>query len=272
MASPFPGLMTDIRPERIDFTVKAANKRDFLITKHNGDNTMEELLAIVAETEAENEGELVEALKSANVEDEAIEVAKTIARLSNAYSDELPMDVVAKSLGVELSDNDEETEEEITKSDLDKLPDALREKVASLKKTATEYEDRISSLEQAVEKSAREKLLDAYIAKAEKLDKIPGATDEIAERLLTIHENLGEDAATELYEKFAAANEAVDSSAFGEVGSSNAGGGSDAYDRIEKAAKSIEAEEDVPFHKALDLATRRNPELAREYEREMQSR
>jgi len=272
MASPYPGLMKDIKPVRIDFTVKAANKRDFLITKHNGDNTMEELLAIVAETEAENEAELVESLKSSGVEDDAIEVMKTIARLTNAYSDKLDPELVAKSLGLEIKSEDEDNEEEITKSDLDKLPDSLREKVVSLQKTADEYEDRIASLEESVEKSAREKLLESYVAKAEKLDKIPGSADEIAERLLTIHENLGEDAATELYEKFAAANEAAGNAAFDEVGSGNSGAGGNAYAKIEKAAKEIETEEEVSFSRALDIAMQRNPEIAEEYRREINSR
>lgn len=278
MTSPFPGKLENIRTNRVDFTKKAANKWEFLITKNQEDIPMDERIEeILKNTSAENEEELETELEEAGASEEVISVVKSIARLRSAYADEVDGEVIAKALDVEFdsgSDSDDDDDEPITKSELDKLPEDIRKSVETLKEDRDELQKSVEELRDDLAERDREDRRDTWVEKASGLDNLPQNADEIGERLFKIAENLGDDEAEETLEALRSANEQVSESAeiMKEHGSDAVGTvSSDAYEKVQKRADRLVEEQGMKRSKAERQVMKNNPDLAREYRREINS-
>ena len=98
-----------------------------------------------------------------------------------------------------------------------------------------------------------------------------GAIDKNVGVLETLADAVGEDSETFrdfVTQQRALAEQVRKSGLFTEIGSSQSGGTTSAWDRIEVEAHKIAADEKVTFAKAVDLVTQRNPTLYAEYRTE----
>lgn len=226
---------------------------------------MEELLRIVNEIEAQNEGELVEALKAAEISDETIEVAKTVARLISAHSENFGPDqfeLIGKSLGFV----EEESGEEITKSELEKLPASLRKKVEGLQKELDDNAEVVKGLVDRLDKKEADERRQSFVEKVEGIELgIP--TEELADLVKSVADN-NEEAADKLVTALKSASALAEGSEiFTEEGSSGEGTATDdAYGQIRKIALAKqEADSSLTYPKALESAMAENPELKKAY-------
>lgn len=243
--SPKPGKLEDLVVEEVTLTKAGAIERDFLVrkTQESRMEDFEELLQVVNEIEADNEDELEKALKEADVSEKGVRVAKTIARLRNGYADEVPSEVLAKALGLEIekddADEDEEDDAPLSKSDIERVDDPdLRER---LEKTREEVSDLRKTVEYFREKEARGE----WVSKAEDLDHLSRSAEDLGQMLRDVEKNQGDDAADELFKTLKAANEAAsEADLFKEVGSSGPGFMGDAEEELEKRAADLVADGD----------------------------
>lgn len=276
--SPSEGYMYGIRTRELTLTRKAANQREFLLYKSEDKPMNEELIQIIQDIEADNEQELREALKGADVSDEAIDAAVAIGRLRSAHADEISGEAIAKALGVELTvekaDEEEEDEDEpISKSDLEALDPEIRDKVESLVEKSREREERVEKLEERLNERDRERRLEQWTAKAEEIENLSVDADDLAERLLKIEDNLGTDDAESVLESLRSADQMAKSELFEERGSSLGGSrSSDAYEEaVAKAESLMEQDPDLSRPQALDRVFKANRDLAKRYYDEMHS-
>lgn len=270
MSSPMQGFMSEIRPSRVSLVKRPANKREFLLIKSE-EMTMDEIFRIISETEADNEGALVEALKAAEKDEKTIEAALAIARVFNAYSEDITkadFDIIQKSLGFEVEKTVEETEE-ITKSDLEALPEAVRAKVEKLQSEAEATNERIAEIEKALSEKDEAEVLASWKEKVADLDQVAKSADELAAIVKGVADTSGDEAAEALIEALRSAS-ATKSEDFEEDGSSAPGdeGNEDAYELAKAKAQQIVDAEGVSFYKAMTLVTERHPELANRYSKE----
>jgi hypothetical protein len=257
--------MSEIRPSRVSLVKRPANKREFLLIK--SEDEMDEIFRIISETEADCEATLVEALKAAEKDEKTIEAALAIARVFDAYSEDITkadFDVIQKSLGFEV-EKAEETEE-ITKSDLDALPETVRAKVEKLQSDAEAASSRMSEIEKALSEKAEAERLASWKERVSGLDNVAKSADELAQIVKDVADTSGDEAAEAVIEALRSAN-STKSEDFVEDGSSAPGdeGNEDAYELAKAKAKAIVDAEGVSFYKAMQMVTERNPELANRY-------
>lgn len=243
-----------------------ANEREFLLLKSE-ENTMEELLRIVSETEAANESDMIEALKSRGYDDNAIKAVATAARVLSAYSDEVDAEgfqELAKSLGFA---EEKAPEEKITKSDLERLDPVARRKVAELMKAREKDEERLVALEDRISKTESAERVSMFKSQVEDVVLPDIDTDELAESLKSLGDSAGDEIADKLSKAINAASTAYKSSElFKEIGSGADGGAEDdPYTKLESIANEIVKNDNVSFGVALDTAFERNSELAASY-------
>jgi len=286
MTSPFPGYTYNIKPRRVDFTKKAANKWEFLVTKNQEGISMDErILEILRETEADNEDDLLKALNSEGVSDEVIEVCKSIARLRSAFSDEVDGEFIAKALNVELQQSEPQqeidpNEVEITKSDLEGLSREVRAKVEAisesrdeLRKSVQDLSERTETLEKTLADKAAREVRATWERRVNELDNVSIEKSDLIDRMVQLEDSLGPDAANDHFETLRSADELAKQASVmtSEIGTSLPGNAGDAYDSLEAEAREIQKSQDISFADALDRAARDNPELAREYYEELRS-
>lgn len=270
MSSPMQGFMSEIRPSRVSLVKRPANKREYLLIKSE-EMTMDEIFRIISETEADNESALVEALKAAEKDEKTIEAALAIARVFDAYSEDITkadFDIIQKSLGFEVEKTVEETEE-ITKSDLEALPEAVRAKVEKLQSEAESTNERIAEIEKALSEKDEAEVLASWKEKVADLDNVAKSADELAAIAKGVANSSGDEAAEAFIEALRSAN-STKSEDFEEDGSSAPGdeGNEDAYELAKAKAQQIVDAEGVSFYKAMTLVAERNPELANRYSKE----
>lgn len=274
MTSPIEGFMSNIKPKEVSFVKKPANKKEFLLTKAQHGDNMDELIQVVLETEAENEEELVKALESQGLSEKTIEALKGVARLTGAYSDEIDTDAFqafAKAIGYELPVEKSEEEEEpvITKSDLEGLSEDVREKILAMEKNRKESDARMKKLEETLEKREEERRLNEFVGKCEDLDSL-GKAEELGAILKSVADNAGDEQAESVLEAFRSVHKIAENpDLFRETGSSRPGviSGS-ASEEIEKQANELVKSENISIGKAWDKVLRDNPELTRRYSNE----
>jgi hypothetical protein len=259
------GFMSDIRPSRVSLVKRPANKREYLLIK--SEDQMDEIFRIISETEAEGEAVLVEALKAAGKDEKTIEAALAVARVFSAYSEDISkpdFDIIAKSLGFETPTKEEESEE-ITKGDLDALPEAIRTKVEKLQTDLETTNTRLGEIETSLsEKNEAEKLAE-WKEKVSGLDNVAKTADELAAIAKDVADTSGDKAAEAFIEALRSAN-STKSEDFEEDGSSAPGdAGGDPYEEAKSRAEQIAKEENVTFYQAMKLVQERDAELAKRY-------
>jgi hypothetical protein len=270
MSSPMQGFMSEIRPSRVSLVKRPANKREYLLIK--SEDEMDEIFRIISETEAENETELVEALKAADKDEKTIEAALAVARVFSAYSEDITkpdFEMIAKSLGFETAEKEDETEE-ITKSDLEALPEAIRNKVEKLQSESEATNERLTEIEKSLSDQDEVTKLAEWKEKVSDLDNVAKSADELAVIAKGVADSSGDEAAEAFIEALRSAN-STKSEDFEEDGSSAPGDESneDAYELAKAKAEKIVEAENVTFHKAMQLVAERHPELANRYSEEL---
>jgi hypothetical protein len=228
---------------------------------------MEELLRIVSETEAANEPDMIEALKSRGYDENAIKAVATAARVLSAYSDDIDVEgfqELAKSLGFA---EEKVSEEKITKSDLERLDPVARRKVAELLKAREQDEERMTALEDRIGKAENAERLSLFKSQVEEIVLPDVNNDELAESLKSLGDAAGDEIADKLSKALTAISNAYKSSeVFKEIGSGADGGADDdPYTKLESIANEIVKNDNVSFGVALDTAFERNQELAASY-------
>jgi len=277
--------MFDVRPKRVSLVKRPANKREFLVTKHQEDSPMDEVIQVITETQAENEESLVEALKSADKDAGTTQAAVAVSRILAAFRDsftESDLDEIAKSLSfktvedeVSTEKEEEEVEEEVAEEEVVEEAPADAEPVAVeavkdeaeevVEEPVKEVNEDLETLKAEVEELKQERALAKYREMVSDLS-LTRTPHEIAPILKAVAESAGEEALEETLEMLRAASN-VAKIAFEEVGSAAPGRvyNADAWGRIDEEAKSIMKSEGVAYHKAVELVVDRNPELGREY-------
>ena len=95
MGTPNINILTELETAKVSLVKRGANlKPRFPITKSEGIVMNKEVLKAILEVEAENEGKITEVFK--NLSDKGTEAVTGALRLINAYTDELPEDLLPK--------------------------------------------------------------------------------------------------------------------------------------------------------------------------------
>lgn len=222
----------------------------------------EKLLRSVEAVEASNESQIREVLKNEGVTDEGVAVAQLVSRLFAAFSDEITPELLTKAVGVEV-----EEEEEVSKSDLEALPVAVRNRIEKALDERRELEKKVDELSDSFRKSEDERRLDSFVEKASAFGSLNKTAEEVGKVLKSVADAAGEDAAQEVVDLLTAANE-VASKAEEDVLKSHGSAGSGPSDEIaktEELARNIQKEQDISFSDALARVFDEHPELEKAY-------
>lgn len=267
MTSPMKGFMSNIRAFEVSLVKRPANERDFLLTKHNGENSnMDELIQIVQETEAENEEQLVEALKSRGLSDKTIEAVKSIVRLASAYAEDIDVDTfkaVGETLGFSFDSTKANNEPVISKSELKDLPPETQEKIKSLVEKSEEDRQSIDELRTRLDKSEDDAVLKGYVDTCREFKNLPQSAEDLGAMVKSLADADGD--AKALLETLRSTDEvAQNADLLGEIGSNRALSG-DAIDQVEKLASELAQKDNIDMGRARDKVLRGNKELAGRY-------
>lgn len=254
--SPKPGEMTGIEPFEVSHVSRPANKRDYLFTKSEKEDTMENLVSVAKTVELNNEPHLRQTLKSAGVEGDALEAAIMITRLAQAF-DEVDL---ASALGVEATTTPaDEPATEIDKSD---LPDQVRKYMSDL-------EGQVNGLTKAIAEQRDRERISKFRSDLSDLSHL-GDTNKIADLVKSV-DDIDEDVATQLVEVLRSANEVAGNGAgdlYKSVGS--AGDGASVPSSIDAANEELDrrardfmskSEDDITLTKAYEQVLTNDPEL-----------
>jgi hypothetical protein len=294
-------VLTDLDTLGVSLVRRGANKRRVALTKsEEGMKDAEEILKAVLEMETDDEDKIEEVFKA--LSPKGVNAVKGAMRLLNAFKEELPKDVMsglsklagfaapAKAEGEgydfppkKKQENAEEEDEAKMKKTLENVPEELRDTLQELWKSHDEglqeqikkSEERADKAETQVTELAKtvtilrdDALRKEMIEKAENSYGALGSPEEIGGLLKDLH-GAGGELAEKIEKLLGQANERVAKSALlDELGRS--GGGEtahNAWDKIEKAAKSIveKSEEPLSQAEAVDMVIRKQPELYNEY-------
>lgn len=211
---PVINMLTNVQTAEVSLVRRGANNKRFALTKSEDlmpKNVIAALLTTVLATEAEGEDQLIATLKSANTDDEAIEIAVANFRMQTGFKDKLTKEqfaVVAKAAGLDIgkAGHREEDEEEDPKKpgffrNGKKMPTAKSHTPADMPvEMRKAFDDQSAALE-AVRKEAadskaevtalrKEGELKGYIAKCvEKYSHVPGeSTEDMGDMLQKAYE------------------------------------------------------------------------------------
>jgi len=270
--------LQELEVVEVSFVDLPANKRQFLLTKSDGGNTVEELLALVLETDLENEADIDAALAETELDEQGQQALKGALKLLNAHRENLTEDVVKNLLTkagfvAKEETNTEPTEEALLKEDgtlnLETVPEALRPAIQALWEGQQEAQVTKSELEKTLKAERTKVRKEALIKKAADL-KLPGASnDEIAEMLMKAEDELPDE--FPILDKVLAAVSALikGSPKLEELGNGSDSEGQSAYDRaVSKARKLMESDASLTLPNAVDTVFKADRELAEQHRQE----
>ncbi|KPK43086.1 MAG: hypothetical protein AMJ65_06850 [Phycisphaerae bacterium SG8_4] len=239
---------------------------------------MEELLALILETDLENEDEIDQALAETNLDDQSQQALKGAIKLLNAHRENLTPEVVKSLLtkagfAVEETPPAEPEPEVLYKEDgtlnLDGVPEQLRPAIQALwegKQTAEEMKD---DLEKTL-KAERNELRKKEVVRKVKEWKVPGAsTDELADLMMKAEDEMPEESA--ILEKVLASvsNLIKNAETMKEIGTGNESEPDSDYDRaVKKARKLMDIDPAMSLGVAIDTVFQADRELAEEHQKE----
>jgi len=270
--------LQELEVVEVSFVDLPANRRKFLVTKSDGGNPVEELLALILETDLENEDEIDQALAETNLDDQSQQALKGAIKLLNAHRENLTPEVVKSLLtkagfAVEETPPAEPEPEVLYKEDgtlnLDGVPEQLRPAIQALwegKQTAEEMKD---DLEKTL-KAERNELRKKEVVRKVKEWKVPGAsTDELADLMMKAEDEMPEESA--ILEKVLASvsNLIKNAETLKEIGTGNESEPDSAYDRaVKKARKLMDIDPAMSLGVAIDTVFQADRELAEEHQKE----
>jgi hypothetical protein len=252
---------------------RGANARRFAVTK-GMDMDFNEVMQTVLATEAEGEKTLVQTLKTAGLEDDAVQVAVAQYRLQHGFKDKVTKEAfaeVAKAAGYDAP----KKAEPVKKSEPDRstkpagMPPEM-EAVWKAQQTAidkaNERADKVEAELEAVRKSALRK---DYVAKCEReFAHVPGMTaEQMADMLMQAH-SVSKEFGESLEKQWAETAQVVKKSALlGSAGSRGQSQGGSAWDKMQGLAKELvqKSAGELSEAKALDTIMQQRPDLYQEY-------
>lgn len=290
-----PSQLIDIEVDEVSLVDKAANKRKFLLKKAETPNVEElsmneEILKAANEVELDNESDVTEAVKKAELSEKGTEAAKFVLQILKAANEDLPKEFYAELVtlaGGELPVKEVEVEKIVEvekKSDEDKLAD-LEKKAKSIELSDEDRETLVKSLAEAKvakelaetiqkdlqkEKDLRKEA--EFVQTAEKeFSNLPTEATKLGVILKKASEALGDEDYQEIHRLLKAADEAVASRKdFENVGNSMTTG-SGAYEKMVTAAKELisKSDKDMTLSEAITKVAVQNPSLYEEYRQEV---
>jgi len=254
---------------------RGANARRFAVTK-GMDMDLQEVLQTVLATEAEGEKALAQTLKSAGLEDDAVQVAVAQYRLQHGFKDKVSKEAfaaVTKAAGYEA---EPPKTEPVKKSEPSRssTPAGMPPEMEAVWKSqqeaitkANERSDQLAGELAAVRKDAQRK---EYVAKCEReFAHVPGMNaEQMADMLMQAHA-VSKEFGESLEKQWSETAEVVKKSAL--LGTTGArgptGSGGSAWDKMQGMAKELvqKSAGEVSQSKALDIVMQQNPDLYQEY-------
>ena len=245
---------------------------------------MEELLALILESEAENESDIDTVLAEYELPDDTSAAMRGVFRLMNAYRDTLTPEIV-KSLVVKAGymteeqpaeaepvEKDEDVDDPMSAIikadgtlDLSDVPDAVRPALERLWRERNDVEVEKAEIQKALEAERVEKRRSEFVTKAEDLG-LPGEPAKVAELMMKV-EDADPDLYVEVENLFKGLSEIVKTSPIfheeGHPGDDDVAG--DAYTEARKRAQKIVAEQGISETQAIDLVFKNDRELAKRH-------
>jgi hypothetical protein len=266
--SPVPGFMSDIRGYEVTMTRKAANKREYLLTKSDGSFTMDfsEIIRAVEAITAPNESEIESVAAANGATETGVSVAKTIARLLHAYSDEINAEVISKSFGSAPVEAVEA--ETITKSDLDVVPAAVRSKIEKAIEENSVLKSRVDELASSFKDAFEAKRTNEFVAKAASFDGLAISAEELGSVFKSIADAAGEDVLNTVLSVLSSANTIAKTGEGAILESHGTAAEGEAIDEVAKTeamAREIAKSDDISFSDALLRVLKDNPGLEKAY-------
>lgn len=278
--------LEDLEVAEVSLVDMPANKRRFLLTKNQGDASVDELIALILETEAENEAELDAVLAEKNLPDDTIAALRGTFRLLNAHreniTEELIKELLIKSGYVtdEVEVEDEIVEPEVTEVevedtddplaaitkadgtiDLDNVPEAIRPALERLWQERHDADEEREALQKTLNDERQEKRTAEFITKAQGY-KLPNTDAEMVADLLMKAEDENPDTYAKLQTWLKSLSEVVGKSEiFNEIGhSGDENSGDSAYETAQKRAASKGVSVDEVLKEDRDLSAQYSDE------------
>lgn len=286
--------LKNLEPLEISIVDKGANKRKFLILKNNekGEN-MDELINKILELKIDNESELDEELKKAQLSEEATKAVKAALKLLAGIKDMLPAGAkesvlstlaqwagygypqagILKPVGYYphpekygYASPSKKAEDEKKEEIISKIPEELKAELETLWKS---YDSEITllkkqtiELDEMLKKELHEKKQREFIEKAKTLKHI-GEPEKIGS-LLHKFFNVAPEEEKELEELLTNINNVIDkSSLFKEIGTKSETT-ADALSKLDQAATTLSKKKGISYFKAYDEVLKR-PEMKKLY-------
>lgn len=243
---------------------------------------MEELLALILDTEAENEGDIDAVIAEYELPEDTSAAMRGVFRLMNAYRDNLTPEIVTSLVTkagymtteepvegepVEQNESDDH-ESEIFKADgtldLSNVPEAVRPALERLWRERSDAEEEKAELQKALETQRIEKRRSEFVTKAADLG-LPGQPADLAELMMKV-EDVDPDLYIQMDTFLKSISEVVKNSEIfkesGHQGDEDVAG--DAYSVARKRAQKLmaEAEGKLSEADAIDTVFKQDRELA----------
>lgn len=262
--------MHNIRATRVSLVKNPANRLKFLVTKAEEFNTMDDIIKIITDSEADDESTLVEALKAQGKDDNAVDAALAVYRVLNGFRDSLDesdLGVITKSLGYKAPEGEK-------KPDGDKVkPAAGIAKAEGESVENGEGTDEIKAVNDVL-KSLRDEVdvLKSDKTRAQFTETLADVnvgktTEELVDMLMTIDKAGGD--VKVMIETLKTASNIAKQNLFEEIGSDGTGDAGDAWTAMKSAADVIAKEEKVSPEVALASLHKTHPELVQAYQDEV---
>lgn len=235
--SPSEGEMMDIFAGELAWVKRPANKREYLLIKSRED--MMDISEIIKSVESENETELLATLSEHGIDGEAANAVVAISRLGSAF-DEIDNDLMAKALGVTVTENTNgDKENDVSKTDLSELPAHIRKAVESAMDENEELKDQVTNLAKAVAQQQDERILEKHRATASELTNLSEDTEDIAKCLKSVFD-VDKESGENLLRILRSANEVAKTDGLYESKGSG-GNGRRVPSSVEKAEEELES-------------------------------
>jgi hypothetical protein len=276
--------LEDLEVAEVSLVDAPANKRRFLLTKNQGDASVDELIALTLETEAENEAELNAVLAEKDLPEDTTAALRGTFRLLNAHRESITGDLIKELLiksgfiavkdevvkpevkEVEKAKVSDDPLAVITKADgtidLESVPEAIRPALERLWNERHDADEERKAVQKTLDDERLEKRTAEFITKAQGY-KLPNLDADMMANLLMKAEDDDPDTYAALTTWLKSLSEVIGkSNILKEVGHS---GDDDAEGSAYETAKKRAASKDV----SVDEVLKADRELAKQHSDEM---
>lgn len=281
--------LRELETVEVSLVDKGANKRVFAIKKSERKNM--KVIDAILSTPFEKEDVVLEALKKAELSNQAVEGVKSAIQILSAFQEEVPENLIkdlmrlgglAKEEEEEEAEPVEETEEEATEKQeegegqeededelqkrLSNLPTNVRSMVEQLWKSNRTAITKAEMLEAKIKKAEDEKRLGECVVLAKELSALPVESEQLGAFIKSMDNDENSDFVLSLLKS---TNELIAKGGItDEIGKSTSGGELNAIAKAERMADVMVEKDGVTRAKALATVWKSNPNLYAEYQQE----